>query len=661
MQINDFPALRYSITDASNGGMFNLQRGRGPVTSPRMTLYSQLIEKHLAELRQRTRATAHRQVLRNHLTALRVFLKSVYKSEDSVIGTEMGADFDERLNHHLKTCPLSDRSKADRKSLLGSWKATFDGMESSSAAQSSSARERRHARAAELKPNAFQIALKEALDSYGMTAYGAARAAGISTYAVCGWARGKLPSRRTVSSIEKLEATLNLQPGTLTGAFAQCTSTQHTERPNPYRERLKAISKLRYRIYVRDATPSLQQEWKALLHYKTATRVPESLKRSAGGEWSLSQARHSAATPSWVNSVSGGLCHTAEKCWNQVAAFLGFIQLAATEGGYGRGPSEAQTLAWLCVPDAVDAFLTFMSNRSDGLKHEGHKSFSSLVKNLTREKYGYLRQMPAFGSRLPADVVREEVWEQLCERAHETAVAWGRASVDTSRDPDLTISYFLEQSQPLQPIFDAMRGMRRASEGCTPGSRLEAVLRRDELLLGVLVSNPLRAKNLKILTWKPDNSGHVYKTAAGQWRLRIEPREFKNRKGKKKVKTYDVAVAKWLVPTLEAYLNFHREKLCPRNPGSAILFPNARNGGVMSNLNCRILELTKRYIPGSGGMGPHAFRHLVATVWLQNHTNDFLTVAELLNDTLQVVLSNYSHLKKDTSFGRYEAFIASVM
>lgn len=81
----------------------------------------------------------------------------------------------------------------------------------------------------------------------------------------------------------------------------------------------------------------------------------------------------------------------------------------------------------------------------------------------------------------------------------------------------------------------------------------------------------------------------------------------------------------------------------------------------MSNLNCRVLELTKRYIPGCGGIGPHAFRHLVATVWLQNHTNDFLTVAELLNDTLQVVLSNYSHLKKDTSFGRYEAFIDSVM
>lgn len=548
MQINDFPALRYSITNPVNGGRFNLQHGRGAVATPRMTLYSQLIEKHLADLRQQTRATAHRQVLRNHLTALRSFLKSVYKSEDSVIGSELGSDFKARLNQHLKTCSLSDRSKADRKSLLGSWKATHDGMGPSADAQAPSAHERRRGRVVDPKPNAFQIALRGALQACGATAHGAARAAGVSSHFVSRWVHGSLPNRRTVASIEKLEAALNLQPGTLTEALAQCRASHDAERPNPFRERLKAASKLRYRVYVRDATPSLQQEWKALLHYKTATRVPDRLQRSAGGEWSLSQARHSAMTPTWVNSVSAGLCHTAEKCWAQVAAFLGFIQLSGTDGGYGRSPSEAQTLAWLCVPDAVDAFLTFMSNRSDGLKHEGHKSFSSLVKNLTREKYGYLRQIPAFGNRLPADVVGDESWEQLCERAYDTAKAWGRASVDTSRDPDLTISYFLDQPQPLQPIFDCMRQMRRLSESCTPGSRLEAVLRRDELLLGFLVSNPLRAKNLKTLTWKPDNSGHIYKTAAGQWRLRIEPREFKNRKGKKKTKTYDVAVAKWLIP-----------------------------------------------------------------------------------------------------------------
>lgn len=57
----------------------------------------------------------------------------------------------------------------------------------------------------------------------------------------------------------------------------------------------------------------------------------------------------------------------------------------------------------------------------------------------------------------------------------------------------------------------------------------------------------------------------------------------------------------------------------------------------------------------------HAFRHLVATDWLSQHPNDFLTVAELLNDKLDTVIRNYAHLKRDTSFSRYEQHINQVL
>jgi integrase len=72
-------------------------------------------------------------------------------------------------------------------------------------------------------------------------------------------------------------------------------------------------------------------------------------------------------------------------------------------------------------------------------------------------------------------------------------------------------------------------------------------------------------------------------------------------------------------------------------------------------------KLTKRLIPGSGGIRPHAFRHLVATDWLTRFPNDFLTVAELLNDSLEVVMKAYSHLKKDTAFSRYEEHVNRMM
>ena len=38
--------------------------------------------------------------------------------------------------------------------------------------------------------------------------------------------------------------------------------------------------------------------------------------------------------------------------------------------------------------------------------------------------------------------------------------------------------------------------------------------------------------------------------------------------------------------------------------------------------------------------------------------NDFLTVAELLNDSIAVVIKTYAHLKRETSFSRYEEYIA---
>lgn len=57
----------------------------------------------------------------------------------------------------------------------------------------------------------------------------------------------------------------------------------------------------------------------------------------------------------------------------------------------------------------------------------------------------------------------------------------------------------------------------------------------------------------------------------------------------------------------------------------------------------------------------HAFRHLVATDWLTAHPNDYLTVAQLLNDELDTVIKNYAHLKRDKSFLRYEDHLSSIL
>lgn len=657
MEINNLPSLRYSITNTGNGGTYDLNIGMRRI-APQMTTYSQLTQKHIAQLRLHTRASSQQQVVRNHETALRSFLATVHKTEASVVGPELGTDFDSSLAKHLSTIALGARSKADRKSLLRAWKSTYDNLTEAQTQPTRSRRERHSSDAGQNKCNAFEVELKRALKAAGLSAKSAARLAGVSTAAVGRWCRGALPNRRSEPTLSKLEGVLDLPAGHLSAVLAGCLPGDTSPPPNSFRARLRAATSQAYRLQSRDATSALREEWTELLHYKTSTRPPGGLKRSSSGEWTLSQPRHSVMRAMWFNSIGEAVCHSADKAWHMLTGFLGFIKLAPEAGGYGRSSEEAQTLAWLCVPDAVDGYLHFMADRSDGLKHEGHKTFCTMLKALVRPSVGFLRQKMELAERLPIEA-REKLWDELCDEVCETVSTWAKQATDTSRDPDEAIAFFLDKPQPLKPIFDAMNTLRRLADGCTPGSTMEATLRRDELLLGFLISNPLRAKNISTLTWNSNNSGHIYKTVDGQWRLKIQPREFKNRRkaGKKKAKTYDVAVASWLAPLLEEYITRYLPVLVGEALTSCFLF-TTRNGKKMSSLNKKVLVLTKRLIPGCGGIGPHAFRHLVATVWLRNHTNDFFVVAELLNDSLQVVIDNYAHLKKDVSFSKYEAYVA---
>ncbi|PKO70219.1 MAG: hypothetical protein CVU22_02450 [Betaproteobacteria bacterium HGW-Betaproteobacteria-16] len=221
-----------------------------------------------------------------------------------------------------------------------------------------------------------------------------------------------------------------------------------------------------------------------------------------------------------------------------------------------------------------------------------------------------------------------------------------------SRDPVQPIQFLLDQANPLAPVFEAMRRLRDIGNAASKGSLEEAVARRDELLLGLLLSNPLRRKNLIELTVRPDNSGTVYQSSANEWRIRLQRATFKNgKKGTQESRTYDVRVAIWLNELLTDYARHFRPLLAGAS-GHDNLFLS-RCGTPLNDMTHRVLELTKHLISGSGGFGPHAFRHLVASDWLRRNPGDFLTVAELLNDTLEVVLSSYAHLKQDDALTRH--------
>lgn len=188
-----------------------------------------------------------------------------------------------------------------------------------------------------------------------------------------------------------------------------------------------------------------------------------------------------------------------------------------------------------------------------------------------------------------------------------------------------------------------------------------AVWVRNQLLLRMLASNPLRNRNYREMRYAADNKGNLYRAAGGGWRLRFQPHEFKNEAGAAK-EPYDVPVAKDIWPLVELYL-FRARPIMEPSPSTETVFLN-RYGCAFDKpgLSSIICNLTGRYIRDdieTLGIRTHAFRHIVATAWLRAHPKDYLTVAHILHDTLQTVLANYAHLKASDGLEPYTDWLAT--
>lgn len=654
MKINSLATLRYSITNLPNDrNMHFAVPGSSKLLMA--TTYEQLIQLHINQLKQTSVSPSSEQVTRNHMTALRAFLKFVHKSESSPVGIELTDDFDALLKGHLQAAVLSLRSAADRKSLLSAWRNSFLALGEPQCTKSSGVRQR-SSDSNDVK-NPFEIALLDALKNARMAPKTAAKRAGTSVSAIARWTKGAIPNATTTPSFGKLEATLGLPPGELLDAYNRAFGNADSTQLDAYRVRLKRNKELSYRLQESEVTNQLRVEWADYFKYKT-DKFELNIKRRNTSRWTLVDARSSTLKPSSLWTKGNRMSPSGNIFWTRLAQFIGFLRLPTSSGGYGLTTEVAQTLAWVVVPDAVDAFMNFLKDRSDGLVHGAHRGFAAAVMALVHPTHGYLKQCPSFQAKLPSTVMAGNTWEQMCATAMQVASAWKSDAKGQSRDPSAPIQRLLDSEQPAAPVFTAMLKLRRIGNEARQGSSHEAILRRDELLLGLLLSNPLRCINLMTISYRQDNTGNVYQNSNGRWRIRIGGENFKNRE-RVGGKVYDVPVAGWLESRLSDYVKYFRPVLA-NGTNEEFLFLSSV-GGRFHTLSSQVARLTKTYIPGCPGFRPHAFRHLVATDWLTKNHNDFLTVAELLNDTISVVMKNYAHLKKDVAFNRYEAYLQTVL
>lgn len=654
MKINDLASIRYSITNVPNDSSTHFAVPRMS-TLVMATTYEKLIQYHIGKLTQANNSASSTQVARNHMTAIGAFLRTVEKGTSSPIGSELSVDFDAQVKRHLQSAGLSDRSSLDRKSLLNSWRNSYLAFGEPQCRESKTMR--RRAAEVPIERNPFEATLSDALVKAKLTPKAAARLAGTSTSAIGRWTRGALPNATTVPSLGRLNEALGLMPGTLVEAYHRAVGRYDSISVDAYRQRLKKNSELIYRLKKRDASIELLAEWSEFFKYKT-DKFEMNIKRPASSRWTLVDANKSTLRLVQMWSLGNRVCPSANIAWLQLSQYLGFLRLPISSGGYGLSSDVEQTMAWFAVPDALDAFMNFQKDRSDGLIHGAQKGFATTVMSLVHPVHGYLTQCSGFRSKLPDSVSAGYTWEQMCAAARQLSASWKADVGGKSRDPSAPIQFLLELERPAAPVFAAMLKIRSIGSRAGAGTLQEALARRDELLLGILMSNPLRCKNIVTMTYKSDNSGNVYQSSNGRWRVRISGGGFKNR-SRVGGQVYDVPVASWLEPMLSDYVKYFRPVLIKEKTADYLFLTCF--GNRLDTLSNQVSRITKRFIPGCPGFRPHAFRHLVATDWLMKHPNDFLTVAELLNDTIEVVMKNYAHLKKDIAFNRYEAYVQNIL
>ncbi|QCP48253.1 site-specific integrase [Trinickia violacea] len=596
------------------------------------------------------------QVFRNHLSTLHSFLAFFGKTEDSSVGREMLHSFDDKLQAYLDSLSVAPRTKSDRRSHLRAWQRSLmdarqpisldaAALESVAATSSSS----------------FHLKLREAISASGLAPKTIARRAGASMPAIQRWMKGAFPNRRAFPSVHRIEAELGMPRDALLALVpqisreAQARSSQIHKIKIAYRERQRENTKNQYILHGSQLTTDCLKEWDDLYDYKTE-RTPR-LERSTRGSWRvLPLEKIVEKLPPYALRGNRG-CVAAKITMNMFRSFDGFLALPKDRGGRGVALNDAQTLAWLAVPKAIDSYLDFKSDRSGGLIHKGHENFCKMGASMTHPQTGYLTQQPDFAKKLP-DGTLSDSWGVTCANAYRLYRRWMQDAKDTSRKPYEPIQGLLNLAEPLGPLVRAVDELDQLAAQAAPGSLAEARYKRDALLLSMLMANPLRSRNFKLMTWNENGTGSLYQRENGQWRLRFSAGDFKNDRHAKKT-DYDAPLPSALSDRIEEYLFDYRPRLVRDNPACAKVFPG-QTGNTFHGLNKHVFQITQRHIPETPGFGPHAVRHLVATDWLRTHPNDFLTAAQLLHDKLETVLKDYAHLRQDEAFARFEEHLNAV-
>lgn len=644
------------------------KRARKKRLKPEPLTYNDLFQNQDSQVKS---GNVKKQTAANRATALRLYLKENHLLPEDVVGNEMRAAYtlgEARFADALRKEGRSSRSISNLRAALKPWRTAV-------------ATDDKHRAQSVDSMTPFQRMVTELVGIRPVRAL--ARQAAIPASMLRGWIKGKQPRASNVQNIRRLEAFFGMERDSLAvlGGIQDGQNLRESvgqAAPNPYRDLLAENRKLHYVLRV-PAESLLRNEWSELIRYKTDA-VPR-LKRLTRGIWTFSPHKGVARAKEWFSFSEDRQVPSANKCWNNVASYYGWMTLDKSLGGLGLPFDSLQTLAWLAVPDHVEAYLRWRMKRCNGKMTVGTLELLAVMTWMVRAGDGYLYQQAQFQKSLPEKYQGED-WHSFCTTHYEYCqklLSFWKGKTQVSRNSFDTVRTVIDSPEPMQEIADMVQRMRNDRRSGSP--EREAIWARDILLIKLLASNPIRQVNFITLTWNESNvNGHhcndrgaVYQRVDGSWWIAIPKHLFKNRGAS--LRDYDSPINESVWKDLERYLFKYRPILL-RWPTDLLLLTLTRDpkSGVTKKgqpykqavlqehlpfryIGNQVAKLTARYLRNSDGSRMHAFRNIVATAILKADGGDIKTAALVLHDKETTVEKHYSGIRSGDGSVRMAALL----
>lgn len=609
------------------------------------------------------------QAFRNALTALNGFMAHSLRTANDTVQAELFGNFDSVLGDYLQALQTLGLAKAtirDRLSLLLKWRTYAQQL----AEQQS-------------LPLDFRARLVALVDRSGLSRGTIARLSGVNRCTLRDWMNGRIhPRPSSAGAISALEKRLGAKEGVLVDLVAPALTEQYQPPACHFRS---TIRKLVEDPFVLPPTVHLQHQWSQLLRFKTQPTLPSSVQRRSA--WRTKPLHRVSFNPGWESIIDGEGCATAHVFYHGLRSYLSWLALSEARGGMAMPHNDAFNLAWLTDTNLLLKHAEWHRQRVSGTYCRTTTTFWMTIVGLLRAETGFLWQHPELANGVALLSYRdfereveklqlssEEVWYRWCETSRRRLLKTLRDlkvahKIQSSRDTKFAIRDILALDRPMTALRDLVRNMQARIPPSTRPSRRRQHM-RDLLLVRLLMWNPLRIHHYAVLTYRKDNKGDLYKTSSGAWRIRFGSLDFKNQNGAAS-SDYDVEVSPTLWPSIEEYLADVRPHLlgaadCEylfrpvdmKTPKQASYRTKPWNVCAITH---RFLRLTRRFIPGNPGFGPHAFRTIITTDYLKRNPGDYQTAGAILNDLPQTVKDAYDKSTTDNKLRPYRDYHDALM